>query len=140
VVIPSIAVITLEEQIAEKLARYRRASLARDLYDLGWCAAQPFDKALVRRLWVLKCYSDIVEDGLGTKPIEAADILGVREESSFASEQIGYLTKPVDVASWVQAVRSRFSFLADLDADEMKWASASPGDRWEVHQVVKALL
>ncbi|MBK6310796.1 MAG: nucleotidyl transferase AbiEii/AbiGii toxin family protein, partial [Candidatus Microthrix sp.] len=33
-------VMTLEEQIAEKLARYRRTSLARDLYDLAWCAGR----------------------------------------------------------------------------------------------------
>lgn len=139
VVIPSVAVMTLEEQIAEKLARYRRASLARDLYDLAWCAVRPFEESLVRRLWVLKCYSDIVDDGLGTRPINAADILDARNESSFASEQIGYLTKPVDVAGWVRIVRSRFSFLADLDADEMRWVAANPGDRWEAQQVVDAL-
>jgi uncharacterized protein len=139
VAMPSIAVITLEEQIAEKLARYRRASLARDLYDLAWCATRPFDEALVRRLWVLKCYFDIVDDGLGTKPIAAADVLDARDESSFASEQIGYLTKPVDVAGWVRTVGSRFGFLAGLDADEMRWAAVNAGDRWEAQQVVDAL-
>jgi len=137
--VPAIAVMTLEEQIAEKLARYRRASLARDLYDLAWCAVRPFDEVLVRRLWVLKCYFDIVDDGLGTKPTAAADVLDAREESSFASEQIGYLTKPVDVSGWVRAVRSRFGFLADLDADEMRWATANLGDRWEAQQAVDAL-
>ncbi len=139
VVVPAIAVMALEEQIAEKLARYRRSSLARDLYDLAWCAERPFDKALVRRLWVLKVYFDIVDDGLGTKPIEAADVLDAREESSFASEQIGYLTKPVDIAGWIRTVRTRFSFLADFDVDEMKWAAVNPGDRWEALQAVKAL-
>ena len=102
--LPSIPVMAFEEQIAEKLARYRRTSLARDLYDLAWCAERTFDEPLVRRIWILKCFFDIVDDGLGAKPVTAADVLDVREESSFASEQIGYLTKPVDVAGWVQAV------------------------------------
>ena len=110
VTVPSIAVMDLEEQSAEKLARYRRANLARDLYDLAWCAEGPLDEALVRRIWILKCYFDIVDDGLGTKPIAASDILDAREESTFASEQIGYLTRPVDVAGWVRTVRSGSSF------------------------------
>lgn len=139
VTVPRIAVMDLEEQIAEKLARYRRASLARDLYDLAWCAEGPFDEALVRRIWILKCYFDIVDDGLGSKPVAASDILDAREESSFASEQIGYLTRPVDVAGWVRTVRSRFAFLQRLDADETKWAMANPGDRWEALQAVEAL-
>ena len=139
VTVPSIAVMDLEEQSAEKLARYRRANLARDLYDLAWCAEGPLDEALVRRIWILKCYFDIVDNGLGTKPIAASDILDAREESTFASEQIGYLTRPVDVAGWVRTVRSRFKFLQQLDTDEAKWAMANPGDRWEALQAVEAL-
>ncbi len=137
IVLPSIPVMALEEQIAEKLARYRRASLARDLYDLAWCAERTFDEPLVRRLWVLKCFFDIVDDGLGTKPVTAADVIATREESSFASEQIGYLTKPVDLAGWVRAVRSRFGFLDEMDADELIWATANPGDRWQALQAVE---
>jgi len=139
VVLPSIPVMTLEEQIAEKLARYRRASLARDLYDLAWCAERAFDEPLVRRLWVLKCFFDIVDDGLGDKPVMAADVLDAREDSSFASEQIGYLTKPVDVAAWVHGVRTRFGFLGELCGDESTWTAANPRDRWQAVQAVEAL-
>ncbi len=139
VTVPSIPIVDLEEQIAEKLARYRRASLARDLYDLAWCAEGPFDEALVRRIWILKCCFDIVDDGLGTEPIAPSDILDAREESSFASEQIGYLTRPVDVAGWVRTVRARFGFLQQLDENEARWAMASPGDRWEALQAIEAL-
>ena len=113
---------TLEEQIAEKLARYRRTSLARDLYDLAWCAGRTFDEPLVRRIWVLKCFFDIVDDGLGDKPVAAADVLDAREESSFTAEQIGYLTKPVDVVGWVRSIRRRFGFLGNMDAEEAGWA------------------
>ena len=130
---------TLAEQIAENLARYRRTSLARDLYDLAWCAGRTFDEPLVRRIWVLKCFFDIVDDGLGDKPVAAADVLDAREESSFTAEQIGYLTKPVDVVGWVRSIRRRFGFLGNMDAEEAGWASANPGDRWHALQAVEVL-
>ena len=132
-------VMTLEEHNAEKLARDRRTSLARDLYDLAWCAGRTFDEPLVRRIWVLKCFFDIVDDGLGDKPVAAADVLDAREESSFTAEQIGYLTKPVDVVGWVRSIRRRFGFLGNMDAEEAGWASANPGDRWHALQAVEVL-
>lgn len=129
----------LEEQIAEKLASYRRTSLARDLYDLAWCAERTFDEPLVRRIWILKCFFDIVDDGLGAKPVTPAEVLDAREESAFASEQIGYLTKPVDVPGWVRAVTARFGFLQEMDADEATWATANPADRWLALQAVEGI-
>ena len=36
--LPALPVVRMEEAISEKLARYRRVSLARDLYDLAWFA------------------------------------------------------------------------------------------------------
>ena len=56
----ALPVIAEAEACAEKLARYRRVSLARDLYDLAWFATRPLPEALVRRLWVLKVYGDVV--------------------------------------------------------------------------------
>ena len=83
-------VVRVEEAVAEKLARYRRVSLARDLFDPQWYAtAGAMDQALVRRLWVLKVYRDIVVDGRGGKPIDPADVLSHRLPSSFRSEDIG---------------------------------------------------
>lgn len=61
-------VIAEVEACSEKLARYRRSPpLARDLYGLAWFASRRIDEALLRRLWVLKVFSDVVEDGRGTK-------------------------------------------------------------------------
>jgi predicted nucleotidyltransferase component of viral defense system len=37
--LPATPVIRVEELLAEKLARYRRDSLARDVYDLAWFRA-----------------------------------------------------------------------------------------------------
>jgi uncharacterized protein len=137
--LPATPVMRLEEVMAEKLARYRRTSLARDLYDLQWCAEQKFDEALVRRLWVLKSYFDIVDDQLAGGPIDPSDVFSKREETVFAAEQIGYLTRPVDIARWEHGVRSRYTFLASLDDDEQRWANANPADRWNALQAIKTI-
>lgn len=71
-------VIAIEELLSEKLARYRRDSLARDLYDLAWFSDRPFDEALVRRLTVLKVWRDINKTGLGRAPFSPDDILRAR--------------------------------------------------------------
>lgn len=124
--LPTLPVVRTEEAIAEKLARFRRVALARDLYDLYWFAsAGAFDDALVRRLWVLKVYRDIVIDGRGDKPIDANDVLTAWDGEGFRAEDIGYLTKPVQIDAWLAAVRQRFAFLADLDADERRWAQVN---------------
>jgi len=137
--LPAIPVARLEETIAEKLARYRRGSLARDLYDLAWSAGRPFDEALVRRLVVLKVWTDVLDDGLGMAPFDPKEVLRERAADEFRPEAIGYLTTPVDVAGWVAAVRRRFTFLQELDEQELRWAACSRGDEWEVRQSIAAL-
>lgn len=126
-------VVKSEEAVAEKLARYHRVSLARDLYDLQWFAtAGAMDEALVRRLWVLKNYRDIVVDCRGNKPIDPNRILRLRSVEEFREEDIGYLTKPVRMSEWIITVRERYSFVADLDEDEARWAACNERDRREV--------
>jgi predicted nucleotidyltransferase component of viral defense system len=124
--LPSLPVVRTEEAIAEKLARYRRVPLARDLYDLYWYAsAGAFDEALVRRLWVLKVYRDILVDGRGEKPIDPDDVLAAWNATEFRPEDIGYLTRPVQLEAWLSTVRTRYAFLADLTADERRWAAGN---------------
>ncbi len=58
-----IATVRLEENIAEKIARLNRTTTARDMHDLRWIMANApitsmVDKALVRRLAVLKIWVD----------------------------------------------------------------------------------
>lgn len=136
---PTIPAARLEETIAEKLARYRRGSLARDLYDLAWAASKPFDEALVRRLLVLKVWTDVIDDGLGTGPFDPDEILRERSADEFQPEAIGYLTTPVDVPAWIGAVQQRFGFLRDLDGQESRWTRCSKGEEWEVRQAIAAL-
>jgi predicted nucleotidyltransferase component of viral defense system len=135
--LPPTPVVCIEEAVAEKLARYRRVSLARDLYDLQWfAAAGAQDEALVRRLWVLKVYRDVLIDGRGVKPVAPADVLRARSASDFRPEDIGYLTRPVRIDEWVATVRSRYAFIADLDVDERRWAECNERDLHEVETIL----
>jgi predicted nucleotidyltransferase component of viral defense system len=129
----------VEEVIAEKLARYRRGSLARDLYDLAWLASRPFDEPLVRRITALKIWSDVVDDGLGDRPWDPDEILRPREEAEFIPEAIGYLTTPVDIPGWIRVVCQRFGFLRDLDDVEVRLLRCSRADEWDVRQMIAAL-
>ena len=132
-VLPTTPVVRVEEAVAEKLARYRRVSLARDLYDLQWFATSgALDESLVRRLWVLKVYRDVVVDCRGTKPVDPQEILRPRDEREFRQEDIGYLTKPVRLKDWIATIRSRYAFLNHLDADEQRWAQCNERDLREV--------
>ena len=130
------AVIRLEELLAEKLARYRRDSLARDLYDLAWFSTRAFDEALVRRLAVLKIWRDINVDGLGRGPIDPEDILRPRARNEFQEEAIGFLTSPIAIDEWIGAVRKRYVFLRDVDDVEKGLLAANPRDARAVQALI----
>jgi predicted nucleotidyltransferase component of viral defense system len=132
VLLPSLPVIAEAEACAEKLARYRRTALGRDVYDLAKMAGHPIDEALVRRLWVIKVWGDVVDDGRGSGPLDPADVLTERSEQDFAPGSIGKLTQPVDLVAWERLVRQRFRFLADLDDDERRWIACDPRHRREI--------
>lgn len=88
---------------------------------------------------MLKCFFDIVDDRLGSRPVHPSDVLADREESAFTAEQIGYLARPIDIPGWLRTIQNRYAFLADLDEQERRWARANPADRWDALQAVEAL-
>jgi len=136
IAIPQIPVMRVEEVLSEKLAHYRRASFARDLYDLAWFArGGTLDEPLILRLTVLKVWQDVVDDGLVERPFDPDDVLDERSAALFREEDIGYLTTPVDLEGWEASVRQRFAFLSDLD--ERVAARCSVDDRWRVDQLVE---
>jgi predicted nucleotidyltransferase component of viral defense system len=137
--LPIVPIIAEPEAIAEKLARFRRVPLTRDLYDLAWYASRPFNEPLVRRLWVLKTYRDIIADKRGDKPIEVTQILEEWTPNDFREEDIGYLTGSVDVTGWLTTIRRRFAFLAELDEEELSWCEANPRDAYEVTQALDTI-
>jgi hypothetical protein len=74
---------------------------------------------------VLKVYRDVNRDGRGEKPLTAEQVLRERTAEEFAREDIGYLTKPVAVAEWIDTVRRRYQFLHDMTDDERRWAACN---------------
>jgi predicted nucleotidyltransferase component of viral defense system len=129
--IPKLPVMAIEESVAEKLARYARVGLARDLYDLVWFGHRPFDEALVRRLWVQKVYGDVVVDRRWNQQFVPTRILDRRPVSAIDEESIGFLTQPADIPGWEGDFRARYAFLGRLDREDVRWAACAGKDRWE---------
>lgn len=139
--LPTLPVLRLEESVAEKLARYARIPLARDLYDLVWYGEHDtLDEPLVRRLWILKVYYDVVLDGRWPRrTFNPESILTPRAAADIDEESIGYLIQPVRIAEWERAFRRRYAFLADLTDDERAWARCHIDDRIGHQRAVAAL-
>lgn len=137
--LPELPVVAEPEACAEKLARYRRIALGRDVYDLNHFANRQIDEPLVRRLWVLKVWGDVVDDGRGQRPLDANDVLRERRLQDFTPDSIGVLTRPIDLEAWESRARTRFRFLADLDEHERRWAACDPRHRDEIEEALAAL-
>ncbi len=129
-------VIAVEELLAEKLARYRRDSLARDLYDLAWFSGRAFNEALVRRLTILKVWRDINMTGLGRAPFNPEEVLRARTRAHFIEEDIGFLTTPVEIDRWIADVRRRYAFLRNVDEAEKQLLAANPRDDYTVEALI----
>ena len=110
--LPEIKTMQLEENVAEKIARLNRTTTARDLYDLRWIASTPsiersLDKALIRKLSVLKIWADTNgmhagatywRPGHAGSVFEPARWLRDRSGDSFDAEDIGALAVPTPTA------------------------------------------
>lgn len=107
------------EMIGEKLMACNRrlGGSAKDVYDLHLWSQRPFDGQLVRRLAVLKAWTD----RRGQPRFDPDPFLAGIQPSSFRWEDIQQLVPrgaPTDRETLCRAVEERFSFLTDLDADE----------------------
>lgn len=137
--LPTIPAPALEESMAEKLAAWRRRQKIRDLYDLYLFGQGTLNESLIRRLLVLKVWHDVVDDGLGARPFNPAEIVADIDVHRLPSEDIGLLTQPVEPATWLSRVRTRYGFVTHLDGEEQRVAACNPGDRYAVSQLVAAL-
>ena len=136
---PAIPAPALEESLSEKLAAWRRRRKIRDLYDLFVFGRGGLNESLIRRLLVLKVWHDVVDDGLGTRPFNPAEIVAEFDLRRLPPEDIGLLTQPVEPAVWLAKVRERYAFVTALDDDEKRIAACNPRDRFVVSQLVNAV-
>jgi predicted nucleotidyltransferase component of viral defense system len=137
--LPRIPAPALEESMAEKLAAWRRRRKIRDLYDLYLFGQGTLDESLIRRLLVLKVWHDVVDDGLGARPFDPAEIVAAIDVNRLPPEDIGLLTQPVEPAAWLAYVRTRYGFVTHLDEEERQVATCNPGHRYVVSKLVDAL-
>lgn len=139
--LPPLPVVRVEEAISEKLARYARVALARDLFDLIWYGRSgAINQNLIRTLWILKIYNDvIVNKRWGNRTFDPHEILAPRPESEIDDENIGYLTQPADIPAWEAEFRGRYAFLAELTRDESQWAACHAGRHHEFTQLITQL-
>ncbi|HEV7943096.1 MAG TPA: nucleotidyl transferase AbiEii/AbiGii toxin family protein [Solirubrobacteraceae bacterium] len=136
---PAIPAPALAEALSEKLAAWRRRRKLRDLYDLDLFGRGGLNEVLIRRLLVLKVWHDVVNDGLGARPFDPAEIVADTDARSLLPEDIGLLTRPVEPEVWLANVCARYAFVKALDEVERRVAKCNPGDRYEVSQLVLAL-
>lgn len=136
---PAIPAPAVEESLAEKLAAWRRRHKIRDLYDLDFFGRRALDEPLIRRLLVLKVWHDVVDDGLGSKPFDPAEIVADIDTRRLPPEDIGLLTQPVEPDVWLARTRERYAFVTMLDNEEKSVTACNPGDRYPVSQMIRAL-
>ena len=107
------------EMIGEKLMACNRrlGGSAKDVYDLHLWSQRPFDTDLVRRLAVLKAWTD-----QRRQPRFDPELLLVNiQAANFRWEDIQNLVPrgaPTDRETLCRGVRERFAFLTSLDPDE----------------------
>lgn len=107
------------EMVGEKIMACNRrlGGSAKDIYDLYLWAGRPFDEGLVRRLTVLKAWTD----RRASRAYRPDEFLAQIEPRRFRWEDIGGLVPrrlESDPARICATVRARFAFLADCSEDE----------------------
>lgn len=120
--IPTLHGLDPYEMIAEKIMACSRRlkGSGKDVYDLGLWADRPFNEALVRRLAVLKAWTD---RRLG-KPYDPEALLAAIMPANFRWTDLKGLVsrnetdRAAEQERICETVRSRFASLADLDSDE----------------------
>ena len=152
--LPSIKAVRLEENIAEKITRLNRTTTARDMYDLAWIARtasvwQALDLSLIRKLALLKNWVDANglhavhlswEPGHEAFPFDVERWLRLRTEKEFDMQDIGALAVPVPTAiGLLEAVRTSYTFLTDMDEDEQTLAAIDERDRTLALKMIEGL-
>jgi predicted nucleotidyltransferase component of viral defense system len=107
------------EMIGEKLMACNRrlGGSAKDVYDLYLWSARPFDSDIIRRLAVLKTWTD----RRGQSRFDPASFISNIHPASFRWEDIQQLVPrglSTDRETICRAVRERFAFLANPDLEE----------------------
>jgi predicted nucleotidyltransferase component of viral defense system len=133
---PPVPSLDLHEMIGEKVRAAAQRSRVRDLYDLYQLARQPYDRRLVRRIAVVKCWQT-------RWAFDPAAFLSGLSEGSYDWSDLARLVRPdrvVASAELVGAVQHGYQFLADLTAEEARLAADPYGREARLHQELVATI
>lgn len=123
-----IPILNLPEILAEKLAAIWRRGHARDLYDLALLGRRGLNEQLIRRLMILKIYTD-VEEGISKGPYDPVEFLSDRIDSVSGWDDLGLLSAESDPDSLIREVRARYRFITNLDEVEATVSLTSRSDK-----------
>ncbi len=133
---PSVPALDLLEVIGEKIRAAIQRTRVRDLYDMYQLACQPFDREMVRRIAIIKCWEtrhafDPVAflAGLPDGKYDWSDLRRlVRRDQLVSSDEV------------VQSVQRAYIFLGEMTEEETRLASDPYGREIQVYsQLVNSL-
>jgi len=136
IVPPPVPSLDLHEMIGEKVRAAAQRTRVRDLYDLYQLARQPYDRPLVRRIAVIKCWQT-------RYALDPAAFLSSLAEGRYDWSDLARLVRPdrvVPAAELVRAVQHGYGFLADLTAEEARLAVDPYGRESRLHQGLVATI
>jgi len=136
IVPPPVPSLDLHEMIGEKVRAAAQRSRVRDLYDLCQLARQPYDRPLVRRIAVVKCWQT-------RYAFDPAVFLSSLSEGRYDWSDVARLVRPdrvVPPAELVRAVQHGYRFLTDLTAEEARLAADRYGREARLHQELVATI
>jgi len=135
--------VDLRENLSEKLARFRRTSLARDVYDLnGLGPSVRADLSLIRELVLLKVWGDVVlqKKGGDRKFVGGAEYCDVTADALEGKDDLGALSKPV--TDWTRELKILCDTYGRATGEpsgerEVRLARCDGADKWWYEQEVK---
>lgn len=136
VVPPPVPSLDLHELIGEKVRAAVQRSRVRDLYDLYQLARQPYDRHLVRRIAVMKCWET-------RYAFDPAAFLSGLSAGKYDWSDLARLVRPdrlVAPAELVRDVQHGYRFLRDLTPEEEQLSADPYGRQARLHQELVATI
>lgn len=133
---PDVRALDIHEVIGEKVRAAAQRTRVRDLYDLYQFARQPYDRDVVRRIAVIKCWET-------RYAFEPTAFLGRLPDGNYDWADLGRLVgahHPVSPDDIIGEVQQACGFLCELTEGEARLAADPYGREHLVHrQLVRSL-
>ena len=126
---PVVPALDLHEVIGEKIRAAAQRSRVRDLYDLYQLAHQPYDRARVRRIAILKCW----ETRYAFDPTAFLDSLSERKYDWFDLGRLVRRDRLIAPDEILQGLRQAYAFLRELTSEEARLAADPYGRESEAY-------